>query len=122
MKVFDLANFFCLHSPKKIKSNIGHTEPSSGIAGVMKVVLALEKGIIPRNVGYETLNPQSKDIHNASLSYTNVKANLMDEVDLKDDRLKIVTENLPWPKASIRRASVGLLYFFWSHGCISELL
>lgn len=122
MNVFDLTSFFRLHSPKKIKSNIGHTEPSSGIAGVMKVVLALENGIIPRNVGYKTLNPQSKDIDNASLSNTNVQANFMDEVDLKDDRLKIVTENLPWPKASIRRASVSPLFLFWSHDCISEPL
>ncbi|KAI0401422.1 hypothetical protein F4802DRAFT_601014 [Xylaria palmicola] len=69
-----------------IKSNMGHSEPSSGIAGVMKAVLAIERGMIPPTVGIETLNPN---------------------VDLKDGRLKIVTETIPWPNLPIRRASIN---------------
>ncbi|KAI1302455.1 hypothetical protein F5Y03DRAFT_407817 [Xylaria venustula] len=69
-----------------IKSNMGHSEPSSGIAGVMKAVLAIERGIIPPTIGIETLNPN---------------------VDLKDGRLKIVTESTPWPNLPIRRASIN---------------
>ena len=68
MKDCNLTTSFRLLSLKKIKSNIGHTESSSGIAGVMKVVLALENEILPRNVGFETLNPQSKDFLDASFN------------------------------------------------------
>ncbi|KAH8198332.1 hypothetical protein TruAng_007487 [Truncatella angustata] len=69
-----------------IKSNMGHSEPSSGIAGVMKAVLAIERGIIPPTIGIETLNPN---------------------VDLKEGRLRIVTESVPWPDLGIRRASIN---------------
>ena len=68
MKDCNLTTSFRLFSLKKIKSNIGHTESSSGIAGVMKVILALENEILPRNVGFETLNPQSKDFLDASIN------------------------------------------------------
>ncbi|KAF4624420.1 hypothetical protein G7Y89_g13751 [Cudoniella acicularis] len=69
-----------------IKSNMGHSEPSSGIAGVMKAVLAVERGVIPPTIGIKTLNPN---------------------VDLKDGRLKIVTESTPWPDLPVRRASIN---------------
>ncbi|KAL8790242.1 MAG: hypothetical protein Q9195_006465 [Heterodermia aff. obscurata] len=70
-----------------IKTNLGHSEPASGIAGIMKAVLALEKGIIPPVVGFKALNPN---------------------VDLKDGRIKIVTEKTPWPETNhVRRASVN---------------
>ncbi|KAL8962774.1 MAG: hypothetical protein Q9193_000876 [Seirophora villosa] len=41
-----------------VKSNIGHLEGSSGFAGIIKAVIALEKGIIPPNANFENLNPQ----------------------------------------------------------------
>jgi hypothetical protein len=45
-----------------VKSNIGHLEGGSGVAGVIKTVLALEKGIIPPNsVNLQTLNPRIDD-------------------------------------------------------------
>ncbi|KAI1339726.1 hypothetical protein F5Y15DRAFT_423599 [Xylariaceae sp. FL0016] len=69
-----------------IKSNMGHSEPSSGIAGVMKAVLAIERGVIPPTIGIQTLNPN---------------------VDLKDGRLQIVQESTPWPDLPIRRASIN---------------
>jgi acyl transferase domain-containing protein len=42
-----------------IKTNLGHTEGASGLAGVMKVVLSFEKGRIPATIGIKRLNPNS---------------------------------------------------------------
>lgn len=39
-----------------VKSNVGHTEPVSGLVSIAKVLYALETGIIPANINFETLN------------------------------------------------------------------
>lgn len=43
-----------------IKSNLGHPETVAGIAGLIKVVLAMNKGLIPANLHYSKLNPEIK--------------------------------------------------------------
>lgn len=43
-----------------VKSNIGHTEAASGLAGLIKAVLAMEKGQIPPSINYEKPNPKIK--------------------------------------------------------------
>ncbi|MFU8874619.1 SDR family NAD(P)-dependent oxidoreductase [Micromonospora sp. SL4-19] len=40
-----------------VKSNIGHLSQPSGIVSVIKTVLAMEHGLIPPTVNYETPNP-----------------------------------------------------------------
>lgn len=57
-----LANVFCNNGARvgqlhvgSIKSNIGHLESTSGLAGLIKTVLALERGLIPPNVNLESI-------------------------------------------------------------------
>ncbi|KAF2441997.1 reducing type I polyketide synthase [Karstenula rhodostoma CBS 690.94] len=75
-----------------VKSNIGHTEGTSGLAGIIKAVLALEKGIIPPNTNFECLNP---------------------EIDGEFYRLVFPQECIEWPSVpgEIRRASVNSFGF-----------
>jgi acyl transferase domain-containing protein len=80
---------------------MGHSEPSSGIAGVMKAVLAIERGVIPPTIGLETLNPN---------------------VDLKDGRLKIVTKSMAWPDLPVRRASINSFGYGGSNAHVGSLL
>ncbi|CAH0051130.1 unnamed protein product [Clonostachys solani] len=40
-----------------VKANLGHLEGTSGIASLVKVVLMLERGIIPRIANFESLHP-----------------------------------------------------------------
>ncbi|MGK5739883.1 SDR family NAD(P)-dependent oxidoreductase [Micromonospora sp. URMC 103] len=40
-----------------VKSNIGHLSQPSGIVSVIKTVLAMEHGLIPPTINYETANP-----------------------------------------------------------------
>ena len=39
------------------KSNIGHLEGTSGVAGIIKAIMLLEKGLIPPNTNFEAPNP-----------------------------------------------------------------
>ncbi|KAL2835360.1 hypothetical protein BJY01DRAFT_252737 [Aspergillus pseudoustus] len=74
-----------------VKSNLGHLEGASGIAGVIKVILALEKGVIPPNSEHlENLNPQ---------------------IDAEFYNLKFPKSFIPWPTNGLRQASVSSFGF-----------
>jgi phthiocerol/phenolphthiocerol synthesis type-I polyketide synthase C len=40
-----------------VKTNLGHLEPASGMAGLLKAALALDKGVVPPTLHCETPNP-----------------------------------------------------------------
>ena len=40
-----------------VKSNVGHLEPASGMAGLMKLLLAFERGVVPASLNFERPNP-----------------------------------------------------------------
>ncbi|RAR00022.1 polyketide synthase PksJ [Stemphylium lycopersici] len=69
-----------------LKSNIGHLEGASGIAGVIKALTVLEKGIIPPNVYPERISPA---------------------VAAVGPNLRFPLEPVAWPSNGPRRASVN---------------
>lgn len=40
-----------------VKSNLGHSEPASGLCSLAKVLIAFENKCIPANLHLETINP-----------------------------------------------------------------
>lgn len=56
-----------------VKSNMGHSEPASGLCAIAKVLIAMERGVIPANLHYGEPNP--------------------DIPALLDGRLKVVSTN-----------------------------
>ncbi|XP_071129497.1 fatty acid synthase-like isoform X4 [Mytilus edulis] len=45
-----------------VKSNIGHTEATSGLAAVSKIIIAMEDGVIPPNLHFNMPNIQNEQI------------------------------------------------------------
>ncbi len=43
-----------------IKSNVGHLESASGLAGLIKAILVLEKGLIPPNADFQVTKAELK--------------------------------------------------------------
>jgi acyl transferase domain-containing protein len=73
-----------------VKTNIGHLESAAGIAGLIKVVLALEHRQIPANLHFEELNP---------------------EISLAGTPLRIPTTLQPWLAEEPRVAGVSSFGF-----------
>lgn len=71
-----------------MKSNIGDSEPVSGLCGVLKTVLAMENQLIPATLHYSSPNPQ-------------VPA-------LKDGRIQVVSKPLPWKGQYAAVNAVGI--------------
>ncbi|WP_433522813.1 type I polyketide synthase [Nocardia pseudovaccinii] len=69
-----------------VKTNIGHLEGASGIAGLIKTVLCLSRRELVASLNFETPNPR---------------------IPLADLGLRVVTGAENWPLATVRRAGVS---------------
>ncbi|WP_404384168.1 SDR family NAD(P)-dependent oxidoreductase [Caenispirillum salinarum] len=73
-----------------VKSNIGHTEATAGLAGLLKAVLAVRHGVIPPSLHVQEPTPQ---------------------LDWVTAGLRVPTEPTPWPEEAPRTAAVSSFGF-----------
>ncbi len=71
-----------------VKANIGHLEAAGGISGLIKVVLSMQHGVIPRQLHFDQPSEQ--------IAWDRIP-------------IKMVTEPTPWPHRGKRTAGVSAL-------------
>ncbi len=73
-----------------VKTNIGHLEAAAGIAGLMKVALAMHHDALPPSLHFETPNPN---------------------IDFEALHLRVVAKVEPWPAPEEERRRAGVSSF-----------
>ncbi len=76
-----------------VKTNIGHLEAAAGIAGLIKVVLALQDGVIPAHLNFERPQP---------------------DIDWESIPVRVATTSTSWPSPDDRRRRAGISSFGFS--------
>ena len=76
-----------------VKTNIGHLESAAGSAGLIKTVLAMNRGVIPRHLHFRNPNP---------------------EMDWERLPLQVTSAPTPWPVHEDRPPLAGVSGFGWS--------
>ena len=76
-----------------IKTNVGHLEPTAGVAGLMKTLLAMRHGVIPKHLHFDDPNPR---------------------VDWDGLPVKITDQNTEWPPTNARPPRAGISSYGWS--------
>ena len=80
-----------------IKTNIGHLDAAAGVAGLIKAVLAVERGVLPPSLNFATPNPR---------------------IDFARSPFYVNTECRPWrPEGWPRRAGVSAFSRVLDDGC-----
>ena len=76
-----------------VKTNFGHQESAAGVAAVIKVILAMQHGLIPRHLNFRNPSPA---------------------IDWESLPLRVTSEPTPWPVRADRKALAGISGFGWS--------
>ena len=83
-----------------VKTNVGHLEAAAGVAGVIKVLLSMRAGVIPRHRNFEEPNPA---------------------IDWEGLPVRVTTEAVPWP-ADPKRPPLAAVSSFGFSGTNAHLL
>ncbi|UZR98135.1 type I polyketide synthase [Chondrinema litorale] len=88
-----------------VKTNIGHMEAAAGIAGLLKVLLAMQHGKIPSNLNFRAPNP---------------------DIPFKELKLEINNSNSEWGTLEGESKKAGVNSFGWggtnAHAVIEEYI
>ncbi len=76
-----------------VKTNIGHLESAAGSAGLIKTVLAMNRGLIPEHLHFHNPNPA---------------------MDWERLPLQVTSDPMPWPADADRAPLAGVSGFGWS--------
>jgi acyl transferase domain-containing protein/thioesterase domain-containing protein len=75
-----------------IKTNLGHSESASGIAGALKAIMICQNRVIPKNINFKNPNPK---------------------IDFEKLNLKVPTENIAWPSDCQETIKAGVSSYGW---------